>query len=86
MELFMHANGSPPWFVSSLLREHVSLVDSLSQTIEYLTQQLILNYGVDSKATGFVDEYDFWIFPFVNPDGTSTAAPKFRGLETNWYA
>ncbi|KAH7367274.1 carboxypeptidase A5 [Plectosphaerella cucumerina] len=40
-----------------------------SKVIEYLTSQLILNYGKDDQVTGFVDDFDFWIFPFVNPDG-----------------
>ncbi|WYZ43279.1 hypothetical protein EsH8_VI_000978 [Colletotrichum jinshuiense] len=25
--------------------------------------------GPDNETTGFVDKYDFWVFPFVNPDG-----------------
>ncbi|KAF5005055.1 hypothetical protein FDECE_8471 [Fusarium decemcellulare] len=37
--------------------------------IEYLTLQLIQGYGSNGNITKFVDDYDFWVFPFVNPDG-----------------
>jgi murein tripeptide amidase MpaA len=47
----------------------LSFLLTFSQVIEYLTSQLILNYGKDDQVTGFVDDFDFWIFPFVNPDG-----------------
>ncbi|KDN67987.1 putative carboxypeptidase A5 [Colletotrichum sublineola] len=41
----------------------------VAPVLEYLTLQLIKGYGVDNTTTGFVDKYDFWVFPFVNPDG-----------------
>ncbi|KAL0934662.1 zinc carboxypeptidase [Colletotrichum truncatum] len=41
----------------------------VAPVVEYLTLQLIQGYGVDNTTTGFVDAYDFWVFPFVNPDG-----------------
>ncbi|KAI9154676.1 zinc carboxypeptidase [Paramyrothecium foliicola] len=40
-----------------------------AMVIEYLTERLILGYEKNETITGFVDKYDFWIFPFVNPDG-----------------
>ncbi|KAF2870525.1 hypothetical protein BDV95DRAFT_62706 [Massariosphaeria phaeospora] len=38
--------------------------------IEYITTQLINGYKVgDNTTQGFLNSYDFYIFPFVNPDG-----------------
>ncbi|KAH7014258.1 zinc carboxypeptidase [Microdochium trichocladiopsis] len=38
--------------------------------VEYITQQLIKNYiAGDREVTSTLDKYDFYIFPFVNPDG-----------------
>ncbi|CAI4213552.1 unnamed protein product [Parascedosporium putredinis] len=38
--------------------------------IEYITRQLILGYGgEDETINNFVNSYDFYVFPFVNPDG-----------------
>ncbi|TEA14813.1 Metallocarboxypeptidase A-like protein [Colletotrichum sidae] len=39
----------------------------VAPVVEYLTLQLIQGYGVDNETTSFVDAYDFWVFPFVNP-------------------
>ena len=38
-------------------------------TVEYLAYQLIAGYGKDSNVTSFVDNYDFYLIPVVNPDG-----------------
>ncbi|KAH4978223.1 hypothetical protein HBI76_211940 [Parastagonospora nodorum] len=39
-------------------------------TVEYVTQQLIQGYkSGDNVTQAFLDKYDFYIFPFVNPDG-----------------
>jgi murein tripeptide amidase MpaA len=39
-------------------------------TVEYVTQQLIQGYkDGDNVTQSFLDNYDFYIFPFVNPDG-----------------
>ncbi|KAG7137148.1 Metallocarboxypeptidase A-like protein like [Verticillium longisporum] len=37
--------------------------------IEYLTLQLLTGYRNDNQTTVARDSYDFYIFPFVNPDG-----------------
>lgn len=37
--------------------------------VEYLTYRLVTGYGNDTSATSFLDNYDFWILPVVNPDG-----------------
>jgi murein tripeptide amidase MpaA len=38
-------------------------------TVEYLAYQLIDGYGKDDLITSFLDDYDFYLIPFVNPDG-----------------
>jgi len=39
-------------------------------TIEYVAQQLVQGYkSGDNVTQTFLDNYDFYIFPFVNPDG-----------------
>ncbi|KAH0422346.1 zinc carboxypeptidase [Colletotrichum camelliae] len=40
----------------------------VAPVVKYLTLQLIQGYGVDNTTTAFVDDYDFWVFPFVNPN------------------
>lgn len=44
----------------------------LSKTIEYITKQLIDGYkSGDNLTQTFLNNYDFYIFPIVNPDGKS---------------
>ncbi|EPE26499.1 Zn-dependent exopeptidase [Glarea lozoyensis ATCC 20868] len=38
-------------------------------TTEYLAWYLLTNYASSSEVKSFVDKYDFYIFPIVNPDG-----------------
>jgi murein tripeptide amidase MpaA len=38
-------------------------------TVEYLAYQLIAGYGKNPNVTSFVDDYDFYLLPIVNPDG-----------------
>ncbi|KAH8702701.1 hypothetical protein GQ44DRAFT_831816 [Phaeosphaeriaceae sp. PMI808] len=39
-------------------------------TLEYITQKLIKGYQSSNNLTqSFLNKYDFYIFPFVNPDG-----------------
>ena len=41
-----------------------------TSTIEYVAQQLIQGYkSGDNITQSFLNNYDFYIFPFVNPDG-----------------
>ncbi|KAI2636233.1 hypothetical protein GGS26DRAFT_581163 [Hypomontagnella submonticulosa] len=40
-----------------------------SKVVEYLTYQLVVNYNNDTTVKGFLDKYDFYILPVVNPDG-----------------
>ncbi|KAK8109325.1 hypothetical protein PG984_015126 [Apiospora sp. TS-2023a] len=38
--------------------------------VEYITLQLIRGYNAgDNQTKSFLDQYDYYIFPFVNPDG-----------------
>ena len=38
--------------------------------VEYLSTQLIEGYKAgENVSTGFLNKYDFYVFPFVNPDG-----------------
>jgi murein tripeptide amidase MpaA len=44
-----------------------------ASTIEYVAQQLIEGHkSGDNITQAFLNNYDFFIFPFVNPDGTHT--------------
>lgn len=39
-------------------------------TVEYVAQQLVQGYkDGDNVTQAFLNNYDFYIFPFVNPDG-----------------
>lgn len=36
---------------------------------EYIAWNLLSKYSTTTEIKGFVDKYDFYIFPVVNPDG-----------------
>ncbi|KEY67255.1 hypothetical protein S7711_09050 [Stachybotrys chartarum IBT 7711] len=57
-------NPAVLWHGTVHAREWIS-----AMVVEYLTVQLLSGYGTNAQVTGFVDNYDFWVFPFVNPDG-----------------
>jgi murein tripeptide amidase MpaA len=38
-------------------------------TVEYLVYQLIAGYGKDEEITAWIDSYDFYVIPVINPDG-----------------
>ncbi|KAK1566226.1 uncharacterized protein LY79DRAFT_595061 [Colletotrichum navitas] len=40
----------------------------VAPVLEYLSLQLIQGYGVDNATTGFMDKYDFWVFPILYID------------------
>ncbi|KAI1465123.1 uncharacterized protein F4812DRAFT_132881 [Daldinia caldariorum] len=40
-----------------------------SKVVEYITYQLVANYNNDTTVKSFLDNYDFYILPIVNPDG-----------------
>ncbi|KAI9641266.1 hypothetical protein NHQ30_010066 [Ciborinia camelliae] len=37
--------------------------------VEYMAYNLLTNYATSTEIKGFVDKYDYYIFPVVNPDG-----------------
>jgi murein tripeptide amidase MpaA len=40
-----------------------------TMTTEYIAYSLLNNYSNSTEVKGYVDNYDFYIFPVVNPDG-----------------
>ncbi|KAJ2907190.1 Metallocarboxypeptidase A-like protein [Zalerion maritima] len=40
-----------------------------TMVVEYITYQLLTNYNEDETVGSILDAYDFYIIPFVNPDG-----------------
>lgn len=52
------------WHGTTHAREWIS-----AMTVEYLAYQLIDRYGKDDMISSFLDDYDFYLIPFVNPDG-----------------
>ncbi|KAK0645397.1 hypothetical protein B0T16DRAFT_457435 [Cercophora newfieldiana] len=40
-----------------------------AKVVEYVTYQLLVNYSTDAAVKAILDKYDFYILPFVNPDG-----------------
>lgn len=49
---------------------------NVTQTLEYITKQLIDGYkSGDNLTQTFLNNYDFYIFPIVNPDGKCERTP-----------
>lgn len=46
-------------------------VDPLTghKVVEYFAYQLVSGYGNNATIKGFLNNYDFYFFPVVNPDG-----------------
>ncbi|PHH73839.1 hypothetical protein CDD82_5244 [Ophiocordyceps australis] len=40
-----------------------------SMVVEYFAYTLASNYSTNNEIASFVDKYDFYLFPIVNPDG-----------------
>jgi murein tripeptide amidase MpaA len=61
------------WIAAPYVFYYVSfeeLLPTLPRAIEYIAQQLIHGYKAGDNVTqAFLNNYDFYIFPFVNPDG-----------------
>ena len=48
----------------------------MMQTVEYITLQLLQgNADEDEEVQGLLNKYDFYVFPFVNPDGKPLLNP-----------
>ncbi len=45
---------------------------------EYVADRLLGQYGVDTDIKHAMDSFDFYIFPLVNPDGTSIPLPAVQ--------
>lgn len=43
--------------------------DGAFKVVEYLAYNLLYNYANTTDVKSYVDKYDFYIFPIVNPDG-----------------
>ena len=41
----------------------------MHKVVEYFAYQLVSGYGNNATIKGFLDSYDFYFFPVVNPDG-----------------
>ena len=68
-EVAMYLGGLRGCTVLTYVEEYYMLSKS-SQVVEYITQQLIIGYNAgDNTTQSFVNAYDFYIFPIVNPDG-----------------
>lgn len=72
----MPGSGSLPWSVKMgavfcffLEYSWLGETDYHSQVVEYIAEALLGNYSVDAETQSFVDNYDFYFFPVVNPDG-----------------
>ncbi|KAK1752048.1 putative carboxypeptidase precursor [Echria macrotheca] len=40
-----------------------------AKVVEYITYKLLVDYSTDTAVKAILDKYDFYILPFVNPDG-----------------
>ncbi|PPQ71458.1 hypothetical protein CVT24_011970 [Panaeolus cyanescens] len=49
-----------------------------SMTVEYLAYSLLNNYANSTEVKGYVDKYDFYIFPITNPDGFAFSQTNTR--------
>ncbi|CAG8714001.1 11455_t:CDS:2, partial [Acaulospora colombiana] len=59
-------SGSKPaiiWHSNVHAREWIT-----SMVTEYIAYELMSNYANSTEVKGYVDKYDFYIFPVVNPD------------------
>jgi Zinc carboxypeptidase. len=43
---------------------------------EHLAYQLLASYGNDKEITTALENFDFYILPIVNPDGSPSSLPK----------
>ena len=51
-----------------------------TKTVEYFANILLSDYATNAETKSFVDKYDFYLFPVVNPDGklATKAFPPFK--------
>lgn len=91
------AEGRPLWALK--VSDHVSaeedepaiVVDGAHHARELMTPLAVLDiaavltgqYGVNAAVTRWVDEYEIWLIPCVNPDGVAYVFSRFRGWRKN---
>ncbi len=44
--------------------------------MEYIAYNLLVQYSNDTLVKAMLDSYDFYILPFVNPDGKFPTSPQ----------
>ena len=65
---FTQGNGLLRWYVN-FIQGYCSADLTCLKVNEYFAYQLITNYGKNATFTKWVDSYDWYIIPVVNPDG-----------------
>jgi len=60
-------------YISTMHGDEIVGVKMCMNLIDFL----LINYGVDSRATNIINEIDLWIVPLMNPDGYDTS-PRTR--------
>jgi carboxypeptidase A4 len=58
------------WHANVHAREWIT-----AMTAEYMAYQLLTNYANSTEIKSYVEKYDFYIFPVVNPDGMCIPIP-----------
>ena len=51
------------------------------QVNEYIAYYLLTNYDSNTEVKSFVDKYDFYVFPIVNPDGMTASLDMYKGIQ-----
>jgi hypothetical protein len=51
-----------------------------TMVVEYMAYNLLTNYAKSTEIKGFIDKYDFYMFPVVNPDGESFLSDRALAL------
>jgi len=54
-----------------------------TMVVEYMAYNLLSNYAKSTEIKGFIDKYDFYIFPVVNPDGNQNSLCAARLTSSN---
>ncbi|ELU37575.1 zinc carboxypeptidase domain-containing protein [Rhizoctonia solani AG-1 IA] len=66
MERFTPVNGFPLWYETG---RSLGFISDPMQVTEQIAYSLLSNYTTSPTIKSYVDKYDFYIFPVVNPDG-----------------
>lgn len=77
----MRESGLLAWYLYLIIPLPPS--NAYLQVTEFMAYQLLTNYGNSTEIKSYVEKYDFYIFPVVNPDGkpfTTIACSWLRSL------